>query len=86
MVYLVQNTGPVTEEIRAKTGAEILNAVNEDNGALVVNGVSYTVQGDPAILVVSDTGDITESSYHFYFPLLWRYLDLTKINISFTFL
>ena len=68
MVYLVQNSGPVTEEIRAKTGAEILNAVNDGNGALVVNGASYTVQGDPVILLVSDTGDITEGSYSIPLP------------------
>ena len=68
VVYLVQNGGPVTEEIRAKTGAEILNAVNDGNGALVVNGASYTVQGDPVILLVSDTGDITEGSYSIPLP------------------
>ena len=63
VVYLVQNGSPVTEEIRAKTGAEILNAVDDGNGALVVNGASYSVQGDPVILLVSDTGDITEGSH-----------------------
>ena len=67
VVYLVQNDAPVTEEIRARTAAEIVNAVNDGNGALVVNGASYTVQGNPAILVVSDTGDITEGSYYYYF-------------------
>ena len=70
MVYLVQNGAPVTEEIRAKTATEILNAVNDGNGALVVNRASYTVQGSPAILLVSDTGDITEGSYYYYLTLL----------------
>ena len=65
---LVQNGGPVTEEIRAKTGAEILNAVSDGNGALEVNGVSYSVQGDPVILLVSDTGDIMEGSYSITLP------------------
>ena len=67
ILYIVQDSSPLTDEEISNTAAELLNAIDPETNTLIIGGVPVPMTGNPVLIMDSDTGNQQQSKHEFDF-------------------